>query len=344
MQATFLMRFYVASLVAASTAFALDPIPQDSGFSGFVMPGVGAINYKSNLVADVPAMNVGDRVTGSLDSSPDSTSSAMGVVNFEVAYTIASTRTQFTLGNQLEDIARMNIGQQLAVKQELPDQSIVSAGLLFSSIPTEVWEDPYVANAPRSATDRGSAGLRLVYDRILGSNFEVRYSLRSIDIDNERSGLTGVLGLTPAQASQLRRDGSEHHLDVSHRFVFDRRHILTPSLTFFREDRDGEAMSQTGADLQLTYIYLGRPVTVVLNGMIGLSENDEANPIYGRTQETDRFGANAQLFYRNPFGWKPFGHEHFAVFVSGTFFRADANINFYDTQVLLGVGGILVRF
>ena len=38
-------------LLAANPAAALDPIPTESGFSGFIRPGVGYLNYKSNMVA-----------------------------------------------------------------------------------------------------------------------------------------------------------------------------------------------------------------------------------------------------------------------------------------------------
>ena len=38
-------------LLSANLATALDPIPQESGFSGFIRPGVGYLNFKSNMVA-----------------------------------------------------------------------------------------------------------------------------------------------------------------------------------------------------------------------------------------------------------------------------------------------------
>ncbi|MGD8257992.1 MAG: hypothetical protein PVG70_06375 [Desulfobacterales bacterium] len=38
-------------VLGANLATALDPIPAESGFSGFIRPGVGYINYKSNMVA-----------------------------------------------------------------------------------------------------------------------------------------------------------------------------------------------------------------------------------------------------------------------------------------------------
>ena len=37
-----------AVLFTANFAFALTPIPKESGFSGFIGPGIGAVKYKGN--------------------------------------------------------------------------------------------------------------------------------------------------------------------------------------------------------------------------------------------------------------------------------------------------------
>ena len=103
-------------------------------------------------------------------------------------------------------------------------------------------------------------------------------------------------------------------------------------------------MSKEGADLQLTYFFFNDPVTLILNGVIGASENDEANPIYGKTQEDDRYAAGAQIYYKNPFGWKPFGHEDFSVFAAGLYLLNDVDIDFYETEVTTATAGVLVRF
>jgi len=57
------------------------------------------------------------------------------------------------------------------------------------------------------------------------------------------------------------------------------RHRLIPSITYFNNDRDGDAMSNDGFDVQLTYMFLNDPVTVALNGLIGQADYDRRNPI-----------------------------------------------------------------
>ena len=110
------------------------------------------------------------------------------------------------------------------------------------------------------------------------------------------------------------------------------------------EDLDGDAMSKSGVDFQLTYFFFNDPVTLILNGVIGASENDKSNPIYGRTQEDDRYALGAQIYYKNPFGWKPFGHEDFSVFAAGTYLLNDADIDFYDTEVSTLTAGVIFVF
>jgi hypothetical protein len=44
---------FLVLVIAGSPALALDPIPQQSRFSGFVQPGVGYMNIKTNTVAKI---------------------------------------------------------------------------------------------------------------------------------------------------------------------------------------------------------------------------------------------------------------------------------------------------
>jgi hypothetical protein len=42
------MLIIITVLSVASLAFAFDPIPKESGFSGFIAPAIGAVKYKGN--------------------------------------------------------------------------------------------------------------------------------------------------------------------------------------------------------------------------------------------------------------------------------------------------------
>jgi hypothetical protein len=187
--------FITIMLLSVGPAFAIEPIPEESGFSGYLTLGGGYGYVKSNMIAGNAFGNVGKRTIDSLTDDPESSSSGSVQVNFDLRYTFASTRTQLFVGNAMEDALRYDFATQLGVSQELPGKNLVAASFLFSSIPTEVWEDPYVTNFKRSRTDRTSNGFRVAWDRIFGSELQLQYSYRKIDIDDERSGT--FLGIEP---------------------------------------------------------------------------------------------------------------------------------------------------
>jgi len=71
-------------LLGANLATALDPIPKESGFGGFIRPGVGYLNFKSNMVASFLGFDLSEKKTNSLDDSPDSQSTAIALVPFSL--------------------------------------------------------------------------------------------------------------------------------------------------------------------------------------------------------------------------------------------------------------------
>ena len=205
-----------AFLFSAGRSLALDPIPRESGFSGYIRPAVGYLNFKTNMIASFLGFDLSDKKTDSLDDSPDSESTAIVMAPFSLEYTFASTRTQLFLGTDLTDLIRFDYSQQIGVKQGIGNFGILQGGILFSGIPAKVWKDPYVVDRNRDDTSRESTGARLVWDRIFGSQFQLQYTYRNIDISSEKSG--EFLELTSAERSRLRRDGDLHNAEILYRF------------------------------------------------------------------------------------------------------------------------------
>jgi hypothetical protein len=110
------------------------------------------------------------------------------------------------------------------------------------------------------------------------------------------------------------------------------------------EDLDGEAMANTGVDVQLTYLYDGDPITLVLNGYVGQADFDKSNPVFDKTREDDRYGASATVYYKNPWGWGLLGSEPMRFFVTGAYYAVDSNIDFYNQEAILGMGGVAFRW
>ena len=151
---------------AAALAAAIDPIPEEGGFSGRISVGAGWTRTKTNMAAKTPLTDLSSDRINSLFDEPDSESSAMPVFSGELRYTFADTRTQLFLGGSLIDRLRFDLSQAAGVRQQYDEAGIFEGAFLFSGLPTEVWEDPYITGTKREETDRTSTGGRFSWSRI----------------------------------------------------------------------------------------------------------------------------------------------------------------------------------
>jgi len=344
----FVLMFAAGILLAlfCSPVAAFEPIPNESGFDGFVRLGGGYSWVKSNMIAGNDLGDVGQRKIDSIKDSPDSKSDGIPQFDWNVKYTFAGTRTQLFAGSRLEDIFRFDATTQAGVRQEFKSLGIVGASFVFTTLPTEVWKDPYVENDGRKRTDRTSRGIRLAWERMFNSNFEVDYIYRNIDIDKERSGdfLVDAGRLAASDKDKLKRKGDAHQLKGAYFFEIGKNQLLSPQLIFDYEDLDGDAMKNYKTDFQLTYAYNGPKFALGLNGLIGYADYDKKNPIYGKTRDDTRYGLGALGSWKNPFGWKPFGIDKFRLYSQVGYFVSDSNIDFYETEIFLATAGIWVGF
>jgi len=315
-------------------ALAMEPIPDESGLSGYVRPGIGVAGFKDNMVAGVAFVDTGNERIDSL-GCPNSETTVIPSLNMDIRYTFADTRTQIHLGNQLEDMLRLDRATLLGVRQEFTDGGIAAAAFQFPGLPTRVWEDPYVTGIDREETDRDTGGMRFTWHRILGTRWQVEYGFRSIKIDEELSGRT-QLGLSDAEAELLDREGKHHKIEVLHPFRVAEGQTLTPSVTVGRLDLDGDAMANDYWSLQITHTFRLPRWHVLSNIVAGRSKYDERNPVFGKKREDDRYGITVTGFYPEPFGLTGWNG---LVSIGGL--EQESNISFYDKQaVLANVGGI----
>jgi len=288
------------------------------------------LDVESNMIAGNSLGDVGKSVINSIHESPSSETDFLPLFSFEVRYTFADTRTQIYAGNVLEDFLRFDFAARAGVRQEMADSSVVGASFVFSAIPAEVWEDPYMANQSRKETDRSSQGVRLAWGNILDANLDVRYTWRKIEIDDERSGTLGGLGLTPAESALLDREGNHHRAELLYKWDFGDKHYVVPAFEYHKFDLDGDAMANDRYGVQLTYGYKGDQFSLVANGSYLYADYDTTNPIYNKQREDDIYGASLTGFWHRPFGM-PKGWRLVASVLG---YKVDANIDFYDTNVV----------
>lgn len=224
-------------LLAANAAHAdLGEIPKQSGWSGFLLGGVNAVSYQSNFYAgDDNHSRINDL------GSPDSESGLTPLLNADIRYTFADTRTQIFLGNLIQDAVRFDFTQQLGLRQEMGDKGIVATSLVFNVMPVELWSDPFATGVDRSSTDLKSKGARFAWDKIWGSNFYGNLTTREVDMDEERSGQQYDQSHGTHYAGMLDRNGKVHDMELSYQFHFGGNQLLEPAILYKEARLDGNA-------------------------------------------------------------------------------------------------------
>ena len=76
----------------------------------------------------------------------------------------------------------LDFNTRLGIRKQWDQVGIMGVSLLFSGLPAEVWEDPYLVGTPRSDTDRDSSGLRLDWCRVVFIGFNVAHK-RAVELE-----------------------------------------------------------------------------------------------------------------------------------------------------------------
>ena len=330
-----------ALALASAAAAAIPPIPEESGWSGHVGLGIGAASSETNMVDGLSSFDLGQEKISSLDDSPGSEDLALPTINFEVAYTLADSRTQFHLGNHMADYITFDqdtsIETHLGIRQAVAEVGRFGVALVTSPMATDVWKDPYLVGEKRGDTERSSFGLTVGWDEVLGTPLAIDWTAKEIDLDDEDSGKS--LSLSAAEQKLLKRTGNVYRVNASYRFVVSPHHTLVPRIGYVDFDLDGGAMEQDGIALGLDYEYqrdrwrfLGK---LSYQGL----ESSSRNPIFGDKREVDTTAVSATLVYDKPFGWQDWAATATAAYTDG-----DANIDFYESSFGMVSIGMLYRF
>jgi hypothetical protein len=324
--------------VWASPSLALEPIPKQDGFSGVIGAGANYFNFESNDIAKIAGIEVSDARAGLLTEEPESESSVLPALNFDLRYTLGSSQTQFFLANTLFDLVKLDSFTELGVRQQFSDRSILSVGVVFSGL-VEVYSDPYLQGTDRTETDRTATGVRLVYDKIMGSGFGLEVMARKIDIDQERSGTQGILGLTPAEIGLLDRNATETSVGVQYTFMIDKDQSFIPAVSFINYDADGDAMKNQRFQIEATYVFRSQVFDFALNAMFASASYDESNPVFNKEEEDTVYGVFAKGVYKNLLdvsGLDLVGQAGYEM--------KDADIDFLNSQATIAGLSLQYRF
>ena len=327
---------FVASLSISLSAVAmLEPMPEESGFSGFASLGGSVVRVENSMIAGNDFKQISDDTIGSITDGPDS--KTVGTVAFggEIKYTFASTRTQVFFGNSLEDWIRYDFSYGLGVRQQVRDWGTVEGSILFTSFPTQVWEDPYVENAKRNETERTSTGARIGLYNIGGALVDLQFSARKIELDSELSGVT----LNVIERDLLSREGDEYKTSLTYDYVIGEGHVVSPEISVVRYDLNGAAMEGYRYGLQFTHLYNTGNWTFISNLGATVSKYEEDNPIYDEKRDSTSVGGSFTTVYS-----KLFGVDNLGLRGSLVYYDENSDIAFYDASLLGATVSTVYRF
>lgn len=327
-------------LFAALPTWALGPLPETAGWSGFVSLGVGVGSLESNMIADVKVIDVDLGASSISDyGSPDDESFTVPAAALNVSYLFRDKKTLFSIGNDLANFLQFDRSTIISIRHDTDRAGRFQLALdSAAAIQTEVWEDPYLLDEDRKKTARDATGLRFTWDKIMGSQFELKALTRNIELDQESSGAS--LDLSVAERGLLSREGDWTRVELGYLFTFGGgEHLIRPHVAALDRDLDGAAMSQDGFEVGVSYVR-NTPVygwATVVN--FSSLDGDAVNPLFGGVNDADGFGFASQIFFKKLFGasaWQP----NLSVAMG----ELDSDLNFYDSEGWMVTVGLNRRF
>jgi len=263
----------------------------------------------------------------------------MPVFGGELTYTFDNKKTRVLVGNDFRDYLQFDRSTRFAVGHDFEGTGIVQFAILNASgFATEVWADPYLVGVSRKSTDLDVNGVRLTWDRILGSRFELELSQSERDVDDERSGES--LDLTDAERKLLDRNGDITRVELGYVKQLNQQHALRPSIHYIDRDLDGDAMAQNGVSLELTHVFgNGRGFRWLTTVAFASLDAEEVNPVFGARHDIDRLTIGSTLFFTGALGLK-----NWTTNVGIIWGEEDSDIDFLNTEIFMFSAAFLRRF
>ncbi|WP_417349897.1 DUF2860 family protein [Ferrimonas sp.] len=333
----------LSGLLLVSPVYAGDPLsmPDLPGWSGYL--GAGAVYYdvSSNFITGNRFVDLNNEQSQGLDRAPGSDSVTSPDILLDLRYTFEGLKTQFFVGNLVQDMVRLDLTHQIGIRHSLDEWGILSAGYVISALPTEVWEDPFLDEGKRTRTDRDSQGARLGWSAIAGSTLGLSYTYRRIDVDKDRAGeelrINGEL--TMEEQAHLRRDGDHHRFEFNALWQISDNQSLIPALLFTQRSIYGQANEGQSKGMQITYLYEGANYSAAVTGYYGDRDHDAVNPVFDEPPDADEYGFGANLFWH-----KPMGLNQWDIRLGLLYFESDARVEFYDSDLIGASLTLLYRF
>ena len=291
--------------------------PERGGFFGNIILGGGLASGKPSQLE----VTDDNEIINGLDERVENYSEAIPFIMAEIGYAIVSTGTEISLGNKS---GRTDL-LALAVNQSLDD--LGSLRIILSHGYNDVWKDPFLVGVKRDDTKEITTSIEVDYETILGTGAQLSISSAQIKIDDDQIGI---------REPDLKRDGSAITFGAGYVIAFNENNVIIPSIGFVMDERDGKSNSSEGYRLELEHVLGLGKFTFVTNLAFSETEFDKIHPIFNLTREEKGYELSEFITYVEPFGLRGFSINGLIAYS-----HVDANIRFFESDVLvvaLGVG------
>ena len=320
-------------------ARAQEPMPAESGFSGYIEILGAYISTNSQLNTDSD-----NKKTDSLETSGKRVNKFRPFPLGLIRYTFAEIRTQLFLGVLPENVTQGQFLVEVGARHILSNDTGLRASVIPKApIAQKTWEDPFVVGQKRQRTDIDSYGIKLAAETIMGSGLTVKYGWVRQSFDDEKSG-TFLLSqpgslLTPDDLDDLDRDADFHRLTAEYSYKIGPRMRLKPILRYTRGDAKGDANCFHALIPELSFLYFGNQLQASVNLSVKTEWYDSKHPVFDKTRRDFNPGLFAILGYKDPFGF-----ENFRIDWFNAFFKSNSNIDFFESSSFITALGLGYTF
>ncbi len=304
----------------SQTALAQEPGASDAGLSGRLQGGAFYLQTDSQL-----STNGSNRRTDDLNGPADTHDTLSGLAAIYLKYQFESG-TALYAGNPLE--AGEGIAVSAGVSQPIGN-SLLDLSIIWSPI-EEVWENPYQTGSARDETEVDAYGVKLEWQEIGGSPWEISYRIDRFDVADD------VIGDLEAD---LERDGWTHELGLSYTLSLTPGLSLEPRLSYTFADKAGRSNTYHGVEAGVL-LQRARPPWILIGVISGaFHQYQETHPLFDETRQEGLLTTFAQVMRLNLFGLP----RLFASAGAG-YIRSDSNIDFFDSGTLIGLASVGFQF
>lgn len=322
-----------------ASVMAMQPLPEEAGFSAFVGAGAAGGVVESNFLAKIVGVDLSNDKIYNYDS-PNNTTIIIPNFKLKASYLFSDMKTAVTLQNAVESSLDFTSNMKLGLRHDFDNfGNFEVAGLLGNDlVGLKVWEDPYLQGEDRDATDYKTKGGSFTWDKMFGSDLELIVRTLKVDLEDEQSGQS--LGLSAADRKLLDREGDLNRAELGYQFVINGgEYLVRPNVAYIDRDLDGDAMAQDGYELGLTMVYTNPAYSWVNQAAYQRLDGDKDNPLFGKANDADIYMFSSEVRIPEPMGW-----EKWIAAVGVVYVQNDASIDFNKSSVAMFSANLGRRF